>query len=197
MEVGEGSRSDEVERCGVVGISFAGETGDDIGADSSVRQAVVDEFDAAGVVFSAVPAMHGGEDMVATGLQRHVEMRGDAGVGSEEVDEILGDVERLDGADAEAFNWRFVEDAAEQAEKLDAWREVAPVGAEVDAAENDFTESRIGEALDFREDGLRREAAGLAADKRDYAERTARVAAVLDFQRRASVIPFPAENGSD
>ena len=99
-----------------------------------------------------------------------MKMRGDAIVGREEVDEILGNIERLDGADAEALDGRFVEDATEQVEEFYARREVAAVGAEVDAAENDFAESGTGETLDFGDYGLRRQAARFAADERDYAE---------------------------
>ena len=40
-------------------------------------------------------------------------------------------------------------------------------------------------------------AAGLSADEWDYTEGAAGVAAVLDFQRGAGVIPFPAENGGN
>ena len=45
-------------------------------------------------------------------------MRRDAVVGGEEVDQILGDIERLDGADAQALDESVVEDAAEQVEKF-------------------------------------------------------------------------------
>ena len=44
---------------------------------------------------------------------------------------------------------------------------------------------------------MRRQAAGFSANEGDNAERAAGVAAVLDFQYGASVVPFPAENGSD
>jgi len=114
VEIGERAGSDEVQGCGVVRIGFAGEPGDYVGADGSVGQAVVDEFDAAGVMFGAVPAMHGGQDTIGSGLQGHVKMRRDSIVGCEEVDEILSDVERFDGADAQPLDGRFVEDAAEQ-----------------------------------------------------------------------------------
>jgi len=181
----------------VVDVGLPGETGYNVGPDGRVGQAIVDKCDAAGVVFGSIPAMHGGEDAVGGGLQRHVKMRGDAAVGCEEADEILGDVERLDGADSKALDGRFVEDAAEQIEKLDTGREIAAIGAEIDAAENDFAEAGIGEAPDFGEDRLRRQAARLAADEGDYAERAAGIATVLDFQGGAGVIPFPAEDGGD
>ena len=197
VEVGEGAGFDELQGGGVIGIGFAGEASDDIGADGGVRQAVVDEFDAAGVVFGAIPAMHGSEDAIRGGLQRHVEMGSDAIGRSEEFDEVLGDVERLDGADAQALDGSFVEDAAEEIEEFDARSEVAAVGAEIDAAEDDFAEAGIGEALDFGENGSRRQAAGFAANEGDDAEGATGVAAVLDFEGGARVIPFPAEDGGD
>ena len=70
----------------MVGFGFAGEAGDDVGADGGVGEAVVDEFDAAGVVFGAIPAVHGGQDAVGGGLEGHVEVVGDAVGAGEEVD---------------------------------------------------------------------------------------------------------------
>jgi len=157
----------------------------------------LNEFDTAGVVFGAIPAMHGGQDVVGSGLQGHVEVGRDAVRGGEQFDEVLGNVERLNGADTQAFDGSFPKNATEEIAEFDARGKVTAVSAEVDAAENDFAETRIGKALDFGENGLRRQAAGLAADKWNHAEGTARVAAVLDFQRGASVIPFPAEDRGD
>src|SRR6266478_613126 len=142
-----------------------------------MREVLADELDAAGVVLGTVPAVQGGEDTVRAGLQRHVEVLGDAIAGGEEMDEISGDVQRLDGADAETFDGGFVEDAAEEIVEIDAGGEVAAVGAEVDAAEDDF--ARRGrrrmrslrrrrdrqeclsycETLNFLKDNFRREAA--------------------------------------
>src|SRR5271167_254458 len=86
VEVGEGVAVDEGESGGVVGFGFAGEAGDYVGADGGVGKAVVDEFDAAGVVFGAVPAVHGRENAVGGGLEGHVEVLGDAVGPGEEVD---------------------------------------------------------------------------------------------------------------
>jgi len=194
VEIGEGQALDEGERGGMLGFGLAGEAGDDVGADGGMREALADELDAAGVVLGAVPAVHGGEDAVGAGLQRHVEMLGDAIGGSEEFDEILGDVERLDGADAETFDGGFVEDAAEEIFKFDAGRKVAAVSAEVDAAENDFAEAGFAEAQNFLEDYFGRKAAAFSADERDDAVGTAGIATVLNLKRGAGVIPFPAED---
>jgi len=181
VEIGEGQLFDEGERGGVVCLGFAGESGDDVGTDGGVREAFVDERDAAGVVFGAIPAVHGGEDAVGARLQRHVEVLGDAIVGDEKFDEVLGDVLRLDGADAEAFDRGFIEDAEEERFEFDTGGEIAAVGAEVDAAENDFAVAGLAEALDFGDDNGGREAAAFAADERDDAVRAAEITAVLNF----------------
>src|SRR5206468_996273 len=140
-----------------------------------MREVLADELDAAGVVLGTVPAVHGGEDAIGAGLQRHVEVLGDAIAGGEEMDEIPSDIQRLDGTDAETFDGGFVEDAAEEIFEIDTGREVAAVGAEVDAAEDDFArrgrrsmkslrrrrdrEERLsyGQALNFLKDNFRRE----------------------------------------
>ena len=114
MQVGEGSLLNETQRGGVVGFGLVGEPGDDVGADSGMGKALVNELDAAGIVFGAVPAMHGREDAVRSGLQGHVEVGREALAGDDEFDEGKGNVERLDGADAEALDGSFVEDAAKE-----------------------------------------------------------------------------------
>src|SRR5229473_4390601 len=113
---------------------------------------------------------------------------------SEEVDEVLRDVERFDGADAETFDGCFVENAAEEVFEFDAGGKIAAVGAEVDAAEDDFAVSRFAEALDFLNDCIGRQAAAIAADEGDHAVGATGIAAVLDLERGAGVIPFPAED---
>jgi len=143
VEIGEGEALDEGESGGVVGLGFAGEAGDYVGADGGVGEAVVDKLDAAGVMLGAVPAVHGGEDAVGGGLERYVEMLSDAISAGEEVDEVQGEVLGLDGADAEAFEGSFVEDAAEEADEFYAGGEVAAVRAEVDAREDDFAGARV------------------------------------------------------
>jgi hypothetical protein len=55
---------DERESCSVIGFGFAGEAGDYVGADGGVGEAIVDQVDAAGVVFGAVPAVHRGENPI-------------------------------------------------------------------------------------------------------------------------------------
>ena len=207
VEVGEGETFDERECGGVVVFGFAGEAGDDVGANGGVGEAFVDELNAAGVMLGAVPAMHGGENAVGGGLQGHVEVLGDAVGPGEEIDEVLGDVERLDGTDAKALDGGFIEDAAEEVFEFDAGGQIAAVGAEVDAAEDDFASVerdalRSGvdrqeclphrEVPNFMDDDIGWEAAAFAANEGDYAIGTTGVTAVLDFESGASVIGFTA-----
>src|SRR5690349_17336788 len=124
-------------------------------------------------------------------------MVSDAIGAGEEGDEILRDVEGLDGADAKARERRFVKNAAKKIENIRARRKIAPPGAEVDAAEDDFLKARAAEPADFREDRIGREAAAFSTDKRNHAEGATIVATVLNLESRAGVIPFPAEDGGD
>ena len=79
VKIAEWAGLDEVHGGGVIFFRFAGETGDNVGADGSVRELFANEFDAAGVMFGAIPAVHGGENFVRGGLQRHVEVLGEPG----------------------------------------------------------------------------------------------------------------------
>ena len=92
VEIGEGQAFNKGERGSVIVFGFTGEAGDDVGAEGGVGKAVVDEFDATGVMLGAVPAVHGGEDAVGGGLQGHVEVLGDAIGRGEKVYEVLRDV---------------------------------------------------------------------------------------------------------
>ena len=55
----------------------------------------------------------------------------------------------------------------------------------------------ISEALNFGEHGGDGKAAGFSANKWNDAERATRIAAVLNFEGWAGVIPFSAEDGGD
>ncbi len=152
VEIGERQILDKAERGSVIFFGFARETGDDIGADGGVGEEFADELDAAGIVFGAIPAMHGGEDTVGSGLERHVEVRGEAIGRREESDHVAGNVERLNGTDAKALNRCLVEDETEEIEEFDARRKVAAVSTKVDATKNDFLVAGRCEALEFAED---------------------------------------------
>jgi hypothetical protein len=181
VKIGERAAFDEVDGCSVIIGGLTWKACNDVGTDRGIRELVANEFDAARVVFGAIPAMHGGEDAVGTGLQRHVKMLRDARSRNEERDEVGGNVERFDRADAEASDVGFVEDQTQEVFEFNARIEIAAPGAEVDAAENDFAIACGGEAANFGDDFNGRHAAALAADERNDAVGAAEIAAVLDF----------------
>lgn len=153
VKVSERERFDEMHGGRVIFFRFAGEASDHIGADGGMGEKLTNQLDTARIVFGAIPAVHGGEDAVGSGLQGHVEVRRQARVCGEEIDEVGRDVEWFDGTDAQAFDSRFAEDRFQEIEKLDFGRKIAAVGAEIDTAEDDFLISGIGEALNFGDDG--------------------------------------------
>ena len=126
-----------------------------------------------------------------------MEMVSDAISAGDEGDEVLGDVEGLDGADAKARERRFVKNAAKKIANIRARRKIATPGAEVDTAEDDFLKARAAETADFGENRIGREAAAFSTDERNDTEGATIVATVLNFENGASVMPFPAENGGD
>src|SRR6266700_4085563 len=159
-------------------------------------EAFTDELDTAGIMLGAVPAVHGREDAVGAGLQRDVEVLGEAIGRGKEFNEVFRDVQRFDGADAKALNCGFTKNPAEEVFEFDTRRKVAAIGAEVDPAEDDFLISGFAEIPDFLNDGFRGKAPASSADTRNHTVRAARVTSILNFQGRARVAPFPAENRS-
>jgi len=103
VKIGERQALDKGHRCGVVFVGFARESGDDVSADRGVGQMLSNELDAAGVVLGAIPAMHGGQNAVGPGLQRHVKMLCDARSRRKQRNQILSDIQRLDRTDAQSL----------------------------------------------------------------------------------------------
>ena len=197
VEVGERERIDEAQSGFVIGLGFAGEASDNVGSDSGVGKEFANEDYTTRVMFGAIPTVHGGENVVRTGLQGHMEVLGDAIGAGKERDEILGDVERLDGTDAKTRERRFVQDTTQEIEDVRARGKIAAPGAEVDAAENDLLKAGVAKAIDFGENGFWGKAAAFSADEWDDAERAAVVATILNFENGAGVIPFSTEDGGD
>ena len=139
-------------------------------------------------MFRSIPAMHGAQNTVRAGLQRHVEMSRDARGCRDERDEILGDVLRLDGAEAQLLQIGFVEDPPDHLREIRTRGEVASIRAEIDAAENDFFRAGRNELSDFGDHDVRRQAATASANKGNHAVGAAVVAAILDFQDGARAI---------
>src|SRR5271157_3513927 len=74
--------------------------------------------------------------------------------------------------------------------------EVSSPSPEIDAAEDDFAVTRIHQRADFAEDAVYFQRAALATDVGNYAEGTAVIASVLDFQVGAGALISRVEDGS-
>ena len=179
-------------------VGFAGKSGNDIGADSGVRQLFANEFNAARVMFGsdtsdAWPQEYDRKRTAAAcgsvGARRGVEAKSAtrSAVTSRGSMELM----RRRSTEVSARIWRSRSRKSTRGERS------RPQAAEIDAAENDFFVARIGEAADFCDDGIGRKTAAFSADERNDTKRAAGIAAVLDFKSGASVMPFPAEDRSD
>src|SRR5262249_7333039 len=129
VEISKRERFDEGQSGSVVIFGLAGKAGDDVGADGGVREALADEFDAARVVLGAVPAVHGCQDAIRAGLQRHVEVLREALGRGKKLGEIARYVHWLYRGCAQALDGRFVQDPPKQVFEFDARRELAAVSA--------------------------------------------------------------------
>jgi len=170
VQVGERKRLDKCEGCCVFRVCLSGKAGDDVGADGGMRKQFADEFDAAGIVLGAIPAVHSRKDAVAAGLKGHMKMVGEPRVRGEELDEVAGNVHRLDGAKAEALDGSSLEDAAEKIIEFYPGRKVAAVSAEIDTAENNFAVALADKSPDFLKDSFGRQAAAATTYKRNNTE---------------------------
>src|SRR2546429_1836015 len=160
-------------RRGVILFCLAGEACDCVGADGGMGEVLANEFNTARVVLGTIPAVHGSEDAIRARLQRHVEVLGKPFGRSKELNQVLRDVHGLDGTEAQMLNGRLLQNATKQVSELHLRREVAAIIAEGDAAQDDFAIARIGELLELANDGFRRQATTLSADKGNHAKRTA------------------------
>ena len=59
--------------------------------------------------------MHAAQGAVAAALQGRVDMDGDARGGGHKLQQVVGEIHGLDGAEAQAFDFSFREQAANQA----------------------------------------------------------------------------------
>jgi hypothetical protein len=76
-------------------------------------------------------------------------------------------------------------------------RKIAAVGAQIDAAQHDFSRARCHKLLDFGDDVVRGETTTLSANEGNNAIRAAIVATVLDFQDGARAFRIAFGERSD
>src|SRR5271154_2304383 len=121
MEVSERQTLDQLESHLEILRRLSWKAHDHVSTNRSAWQKLANAFDALGIMTGTIPAVHGAEDAVGAGLQRHVKMRRQAIRRSYKRDEFLGDVLRLDGAEPKLFERRFFQNAMNDIGKACAW----------------------------------------------------------------------------
>jgi hypothetical protein len=131
--------------------------------------------------------MHAPQDAVAAGLQRRVHVAGDARRGSHEAQQLVGEIHRLDGTEAQPLDSGLIEQAADKVRQAHAAPWLAAPAAQVDATQ-DYFAIAAAEAAHLLDHLVRRRAAAAPPDERNDAERAAVIAAVLDLQVGARAV---------
>ena len=133
VHAGEVHLLDEVEPLLEVLFRLTGEADDDVRRDGNARHFLLDVLDEACELRRVVMAVHVLEHLVGAGLQRQVEVRAEALVCTDQSEELRRELDGLERAEAQALEPRHGEHLAAGVGQRDAARQVAAVGAEVDA----------------------------------------------------------------
>lgn len=188
---------DEVEEFLVVLFGFAGEAGDEGGADGEIRDAVAHALEEVADVFPVGLAVHLVEHVVGDVLQGNIDIAGDFGTLGDGLDEFIGPMRGVgvEEADPEVA-FEFIESAEEGGEGFASGRvdagggfgalaEALPlVHAKVSGVlgdEIDFLHALGDEAFRFAHDGVLGAGTVLAANLWDDAEGAGVVAAFGDL----------------
>src|ERR1700678_3418275 len=109
---------------------------------------------------------------------------------SNERDELLRNVLRLDGAESKLFERSFIKNPVHDVTQRDARNKIPAVRAEVNAAQYDFLYAQRNQLMHFIEHDIRNKTAAAPTDERDHAIRTTIVAAVLNLQNGPRAVAF-------
>src|SRR5947209_7656025 len=112
----------------------------------------------------------------------------DAWFGGNEVDEFVGPVHGLDGANADFLDRGGLEQIADQVGELVFAIEIASPATQIDATQNQLGESCADELFGFGEDTVGGKGTALSADVWDHAEGTAVVTSILNFKIGAGAV---------
>src|ERR1700683_5499130 len=96
MKVSERQALDQFDGVLKIFLRLSGKADNHVRADRSSRDNLANALHTLGVMIRAIPAVHGAEDAVGTGLQRHVKMGRQASRRSHKRYEFFGEVLWLD-----------------------------------------------------------------------------------------------------
>ena len=120
----------ETARVFEIGLPFARKPDDDVGGQRDVGTGVAQLVHQVPIVRARVAAVHGGQDGVGTRLDRQVERRHKRAERPELGDDLVGEVLRMAGGEAQALDARRVERVEHRSEARTAVQ-VASVGVHV------------------------------------------------------------------
>ena len=92
--------AEEIEGELVVGVGFAWEAADDVGAEEGIWEDLSDAGEEVAVLVDGVAAVHGFEDAVGAGLDGEVDVLADAGAGGDGVEDVVAEVAGEGGDEA-------------------------------------------------------------------------------------------------
>ena len=131
--------------------------------------------------------MHAAQRPVAPALQRRVDMGGDPRRFRHQVQQIVGEVHRLDGTEAQPLHIRLREQAAQQIGQPHCAARFPAPAPQIDAAQHDLAIAP-GERAHLLDRLFGGRAAAPSAHERNNAERAAIVAAILNLQIGARAV---------
>src|SRR5262245_20068962 len=102
-------------------------------------------------------------------------------MGRNEIDNLGSHLQRLDGAEAESLETRYLEHCRNQFVKGNLPGQIAAVGAQVNPGQHNLFVAALNEFSDFLQRGLRLNTTAPSTDGWNNAERTIRVAPVLNL----------------
>ena len=126
-------------------VGLAGKAHDHVGGESQAGEGLLRAFDRLDVLVDPIRPVHGLEDRLVAGLERHVEVPAHARLPRHEVEHLVGKVTREDRRKAQSQDAVDVQDAAEQPHEVALVPAlVVPVLPQVHARQDYLARSRRG-----------------------------------------------------
>ncbi len=110
-----------------------------------------------------------------------MQVRTDCRTTRHQVEQAVRHFARIEGAQADARDRAAIRDHFDQRREIDSWIEIVAIAAEMDARQNDFLVTGVGQLAHLFQHFARRDAAAEAARGRNDAVSACVVAAFLNF----------------
>ena len=175
---------DEGDRLLELFVGLPREADDDVGGDGKIGHRTTSVSNQRGELLTSGTSGHAFQGFVATTLQRKVEVRQQPWV-RKDLEEPGVEVPRFERGEPQPLDRGLREGALDEVLQAALVSEIVAVGAEVDAAQNDFPVAQSLELVELFHDGVRRDTAARPSGDCDHAEGATVVATVLDLEKGA------------